>query len=161
MFLFPMRPEAYSKNNYIAAKVCKEELPNKSNVSSQVVIGGSTVYVVHDIPTRVMYNLQGCYKSKNWINLENIGGGNEVLYKRDQSGYQMLGDPVSSGWTQNAYFKNKPSYQLFNTFEVFLKKSLNFIEIDKKPLDGESFLYHKLGLALTNVPAHQDIHLDC
>ena len=73
----------------------------------------------------------------------------------------MLGDPASTGRTQNVFFKNKPTYQMFDTFEVFLKKSLNFIEIDKNPLDGESFVCHKPGLVVTNAPVHQDLHLDC
>lgn len=112
------RLEAYCTGKYKAVKFCKEET-KLSNISSQVVFGDNTVYFVHDIPTHVMYNLQVCYKSKTWSNLENIGGGNEALYKRDQSGYQMLGDPAGSRWAQNHFFKNKSSYQFFDTFEFF------------------------------------------
>ena len=50
---------------------------------------------------------------------------------------------------------------MFDTFEVFLKKSLQFIKINDIPLDGESFVCHKPGFVVINAPAHQELHLDC
>ena len=53
--IYPLRPVAYNKGKYIAAKF-RTEKTNLSNVSSQV-FGQHTVYFVHDTPLRVMYNL--------------------------------------------------------------------------------------------------------
>ena len=171
-FIFPARPVAYSTSNksrYVAAKFRREE-SKLSYVSSQVV-GQHTVYFVHDIPLRIMYNLQVCFKSSERpTKMEAINGGNPSLLTQDQSKYEMLGDETGTGWTQHSFFKNKHSYQLFDVFEVFLKKSLSFIKYNEKSLDGkmeelsldgESFVCHKPGYVVTNATAHQELHVDC
>ena len=102
--------------------------------------------------------------------MDAIAGGNSSLFDKDQSKYEMLGEETGTGWAQNPFFKNKHSYQLFDAFEVFLKKSLNFIKYNKwsldgdvkeLSLDGESFVCHKPGYVVTNATAHQELHLDC
>ena len=104
-FIYPARPEAYSTSRYMAAKFRKEET-KLSNVSSQVV-GQHTVYFVHDIPIRIMYNLQVCFKSsERSTKMDAINGGNSSLLVQDQSKYEMLGDKTGTGWTQNSFFKN-------------------------------------------------------
>ena len=87
--------------------------------------------------------------------------GTASLLNKDKAKYEMFGDETGTGWSQNIFFKNKPRYQLFDIFEVFLKKSLQIIIINNIPLDGESCVCRKPGFVVMNAPVHQDVHLDC